>query len=80
MSFIFMFIDTRQQPVYTLFIVDCPLWDNYMWDDVEGKPENLKEMILKPVAMFENPFFRSPHKIVLCEFWLNMETPSSKPL
>ncbi|CAC5398559.1 glnA [Mytilus coruscus] len=58
-------------------VEDCPVWDNYMWDDVEGKPENFKEMILKPVAMFKNPFFRSPHKLVICEFWLNMETPST---
>ena len=45
-----------------------------MWSDKEGT--KFQEMILKPVAMFENPFFHSPHKLVLCDFWLTMDKPA----
>ena len=33
-------------------------------------------MILKPVAMFENPFLKSPHKLVMCDVWVSHETPA----
>ena len=47
-----------------------------MWNDVRGRLEDLKDMILKPVAMFENPFYKSPHKLVLCDFWISKDQPA----
>ncbi|XP_052104619.1 glutamine synthetase-like [Mytilus californianus] len=58
-------------------VEECPMWDNYMWNDVRGRLEDLKDMILKPVAMFENPFYKSPHKLVLCEFWITKDQPAA---
>lgn len=56
---------------------DCPIWDSFMWDGLDGsREEDIKMMILKPVAMFENPFFKSPHKLVLCDFWVTPDKPS----
>jgi len=42
--------------------------------------EDYRDMILKPVVMFENPFYRCPHKLVLCEFWVTMDTPAGNLL
>ncbi|XP_062592490.1 glutamine synthetase-like [Saccostrea cucullata] len=50
---------------------DCPLNDTYSWNDAYRKELTL--MIMKPVAMFENPFLSSPHKLVLCDLWLTMD-------
>ena len=62
--------------LFYIFFSDCPVWDNYMWNDVQGRLEDLRDVILKPVAMFENPFLKSPHKFVLCDIWLSMDEPA----
>ncbi|KAJ8321547.1 hypothetical protein KUTeg_000903 [Tegillarca granosa] len=54
---------------------DCPLWDVYMFKTFEGV-EPRKEMILKPVAMYRDPFRRGRNKIALCELWETMEKPA----
>lgn len=45
-----------------------------MGKDLEGN--DFCEMILKPVAMFENPFFKSPNKIVFCDVWRSKDEPA----
>ncbi|XP_061176276.1 glutamine synthetase-like [Saccostrea echinata] len=53
---------------------ECPLNDTYNWNDANRKEFTV--MIMKPVAMFENPFLSSPHKLVLCDLWLTMDKPA----
>lgn len=53
---------------------DCPLWYANIFKDLEGK--DFCEVTLKPAAMFENPFFKSPHKIVFCEIWITKDEPA----
>lgn len=65
---------TRVADVEPKSIEDCPSWESYMWNDV--RQESFFEMILNPVAMFENPFFKSPHKIVLCELMKTAKEPA----
>lgn len=68
------FVCMKTNPRY--FSIDCPIWNINLWNNAEQKDS--QEMILKPVAMFENPFFHSPHKLVMCDVWVSMETPSGK--
>lgn len=44
-----------------------------MVKDLEGN--DFCEVILKPVAMFENPF-PSPNKIVFCDVWRSKDEPA----
>lgn len=60
--------------ISVFFFPDCPLWYEDIFKDLEGK--DLWEVILKPAAMFENPFFKSPHKIVFCEIWITKDEPA----
>ena len=53
---------------------DCPIWNANLWNRVDQVDS--EEMILKPVAMFENPFLKSPHKLVMCDVWVSHETPA----
>ncbi|XP_022294671.2 glutamine synthetase-like [Crassostrea virginica] len=55
-------------------VEDCPIWNANLWN----RPDQVdsEEMILKPVAMFENPFLKSPHKLVMCDVWVSHETPA----
>lgn len=68
------YVCMKTNPRY--FSIDCPIWNINLWNNAEQKDS--QEMILKPVAMFENPFFHSPHKLVMCDVWVSMETPSGK--
>lgn len=55
---------------------DCPTWDSYMWNSISQKDSEFFDMITKPVAMFENPFLKSPHKLVLCDLWKTNDEPA----
>ncbi|KAJ8321546.1 hypothetical protein KUTeg_000902 [Tegillarca granosa] len=54
---------------------DCPLWDIYMFKTFEGV-EQRKELVLKPVVMYRDPFRRGRNKMVLCELWATMDKPA----
>jgi glutamine synthetase len=43
-----------------------PVW-NYDGSSTEQAPGNDSEVLIKPVAMFTDPFRGAPHKLVLCE-------------
>ena len=47
-----------------------------MWNDVQGQIKDFVQMLLKPVAMFHNPFYKRPHKLILCDTWLTDEEPA----
>ncbi|XP_062579089.1 glutamine synthetase-like [Saccostrea cucullata] len=64
-------VDTEPKTVQ-----DCPIWDNYMWNSINQDDSEFFDMIMKPVAMFENPFLKSPHKLVLCDMWLTLDKPA----
>jgi glutamine synthetase len=45
---------------------DLPIW-NYDGSSTEQAPGSDSEVLIKPVALFEDPFRGPPHKLVLCE-------------
>merc|ERR1719174_2712707 len=45
---------------------ELPVW-NYDGSSTEQAPGSDSEVLLKPVAMFNDPFRGYPHKLVLCE-------------
>ena len=45
---------------------DLPVW-NYDGSSTEQAPGSDSEVLIKPVAMFEDPFRGAPHKLVMCE-------------
>ena len=47
-----------------------------MWNSIYQKDTDLFDMITKPVAMFENPFLKSPHKLILCDMWKTKDEPA----
>jgi hypothetical protein len=47
-----------------------------MWNSIYQRHSDLMDMIIKPVAMFENPFLKSPHKLILCDMWKTLEKPA----
>ncbi|XP_048771208.2 glutamine synthetase-like isoform X2 [Ostrea edulis] len=57
-------------------VKDCPAWDSYMWNSINQRDSEFFDMIMKPVAMFENPFLKSPHKLVLCDMWQTLDKPA----
>ncbi len=48
--------------------LDCPEW-NFDGSSTGQAPGNDSEVLLRPVAMFRDPFRRDPHKLVMCECW-----------
>lgn len=49
-----------------------------MWNSIYQKDSEFIPMLTKPVAMFENPFLKSPHKLVLCDMWKTNVEPAGK--
>jgi len=45
---------------------ELPIW-NYDGSSTEQAPGSDSEVLIKPVAMFDDPFRGYPHKLVLCE-------------
>ena len=45
---------------------DLPVW-NYDGSSTEQAPGSDSEVLIKPVAMFEDPFRGAPQKLVMCE-------------
>jgi glutamine synthetase len=56
-------------------IADCPEW-NYDGSSTNQAPGDDSEVILKPVAMYPDPFRGGNNKLVLCETF----TPEGEPL
>ena len=53
---------------------DLPWW-NYDGSSTGQAPGNDSEVLLKPVAIFPDPFRGAPHIMVLCENYLPDKTP-----
>lgn len=54
---------------------DCPEW-NFDGSSTGQAPGNDSEILLRPVAMYRDPFRRDPHKLVLCECYKVDGTPA----
>ena len=58
-------------------LLDIPVLEGVMYATFEAK-EPRPELLMKPVALFRDPFRQGRHKMVLTEFYKTMDEPSGK--
>ena len=59
-------------------IDDVPEWSHPRPSNVHNVHDSVYEDIIKPVAMFRDPFLGDPNKLVLCEVYQADGKPVSK--